>query len=564
MSPFLPRSVRTLGRLQTVAVVLTRNGFGHLVDLLNLSSHLPFSKRWRPATGPAERAETSHSIGRRLALVCEDLGPTYVKLAQMMASRPDLLPPEIVVELRKLHDRVAPFDSAAARQIIEQDLGVRVADSFRQFDEEPFASGSIGQVYHAETADRRKVVVKVKRPGIDEAILLDMHILKWLARHLERALPDVAAYRPELIVDEFERTIARELDFVNEASATERFREAFGDDPDVIVPEVRWDLTGDRVLTLTWLTGEPVQRVIDDEDGDIDKSLLAKNLTDAFFRQFFELGIFHADPHPGNLLVSPPARVGLVDFGMIGQVDDELAGQLVVALLAAVNKEVDLIVDVLADLGATGAQTDRRLLSHGLRELLDKYYGLPLKRLELQTIFTELTDLVRRHDVALPRDFVLLGKSLVTVAGVALQLDPELNLLERIRPRVRQMLKKQLSPARLLRGAGMSAWHMINIVRTAPRQFRDALRGLSRGQWQLKVQHQNLIELAHELDRSSNRIAFSVVIAATIIGSSLLINAEGVTVFGLPIHYLAVGGYVIAGVMGLWLVVAIIRSGKLS
>ena len=562
MSTFLPRSVRTIGRLQAVALVLTRHGFGHLVDTLNLSRYVPFLKRFR--TGPAAGVESPHAIGHRLARVCEDLGPTYVKLAQTVASRPDLLPPEITAELRKLHDDVAPFATDVARKIIEEDLGTPVEEAFEHFTEPPLASGSIGQVYRAVTADGQQVVVKVLRPGIEEIILLDMHILKWLAERLERAVPDLAAYRPSLIVEEFDHTIQRELDFVNEAATTARFHAAFADDPTMLVPDVLWELTGTRVLTLTWIDGTPVQRLIDKPDPAIDNEQVAEHLTDAFLRQFFELGMFHADPHPGNLLISPPARIGLIDFGMVGQVDDELASQLAVILLATVNKEVDLIVDVLADLGAVGPEMDRRALCRSMRVLLEKYYGLPLKRLNLQTIFTEVAEVLRRNDVTLPRDFVLLGKSLVTVAGVGLQLHPELNLLERMRPRVSELLKDRLSPRRLLRLMGMSTWHILNIAKTGPRQLRDALRGLARGQWQINIRHQNLDTLANEVDRASNRMAFSIVIAATIMGSSMLVGVEGTTLFGLPISYLAVAGYIAAGMMGLGLVVAILRSGKLS
>ena len=455
MSPFLPRSVRTIGRLQSVAMVLTRHGFGHLVDSLNLRRHIPFAQRLGIGPPAAADGEGLRALGRRIAAVCEDLGPTYVKLAQMASTRPDVVPPDIVSALQKLQDHVAPFDTADARRIIEDDLGASVEASFRKFADEPFASGSIAQVYHADTTDGRQVVVKVKRPGIDESIQLDMHILEWLAKQLEAHVPDLAVHRPTLIVDEFQRTVTRELDFVNEASATARFEEAFRDDPTVLVPEVRWDLTGPRVLTLTRLTGVPVQRIIDRPDDAIDNRLVAKHLADAFMRQYFNLGMFHGDPHPGNLLISPPGRIGLIDFGMVGQVDDELGGHLVVCLLATVNKEVDLIVDALADLGALGPRTDQRQLSRSLRELVDKYHGLPLRRIDLQTLFHEITELFRRHDITLPRDFILLGKSLVTVAGVALQLDPELNLVEHIRPRIRDMLKDRLSVSRLARSVGI-------------------------------------------------------------------------------------------------------------
>ncbi len=562
--PFrLPRSVRSVGRLQAIARVLTRHGFGHLVERLNLVRYVPFG-RLRRAVKPVDVSETPSSIGRRLVMVCEELGPTYIKLGQMVSTRPDLLPGPVIEQLRRLQDHVAPFDSAQAKRIIADDLGAPVEQCFPDMDDEPFASGSIAQTYHARTGDGQRVVVKVKRPEIERVIRLDMHILRWIAETVERAMPEIAAYRPRMIVDEFERTIGREMDFLNEASATSRFAEAFHADPTMRVPQVRWDLSGPRVLTLEDLPGVSIYRMLEGTtDVRIDRDLVARNLVKAFLKQFFELGMFHADPHPGNLLISAPARIGLIDFGMVGQVDDELAGQMVIGLIAAVNKQVDVVIDVLADVGALGADSDRAELRRGLRELLDKYYGLPLKRLDMQTIFIEVTDLMRRHNVTVPRDFVLLGKSLVTVGGVALQLDPDLNLVEAIRPRIGEMLTKQFSADRVAKTIGLSIWHTLNILKNAPGQVRDVMRRLARGQWQVNVRHRNLDYLASELDRSSNRLAFSIVIAAIIIGSSWTITSDR-EIGLIPLSALGIIGYLFAGIMGLWLVVAILRSGRMS
>ncbi|MFQ6048919.1 MAG: ABC1 kinase family protein, partial [Phycisphaerae bacterium] len=340
------------------------------------------------------------------------------------------------------------------------------------------------------------------------------------------------------------------------------------DDPDVLVPRVRWDLTGLDVLTVQRLAGRKLEEVLACDDGAVDRPAAAANLVRAFLKQYFELGMFHADPHPGNLLIAPPARLVMLDFGMVGQVDEEMATQLAIGLTAAVTQEVDILIDVLADLGALGPQTRRSQLRRDLRALLGKYYALPLKRLDPQGIFAALNDVIRQHDVQLPRDFVLLGKSLVTVGGVALQLDPELNLVELVRPRIRKMVAERLSPPRLLRLAGISSWHLLSIFKNAPRQLRDFLRRLGGGQMQINIRHENLDYLASELDRSSNRLAISVVIGATIVGSSMLVSMESgaqVLVLGLvSLRTFGFVGYFAAFVMGAWLVYAVWRSGKLS
>ncbi|MEE8385733.1 MAG: AarF/UbiB family protein, partial [Dehalococcoidia bacterium] len=285
----------------------------------------------------------------------------------------------------------------------------------------------------------------------------------------------------------------------------------------------------------------------------------------SFLRQFIEVGLFHADPHPGKLLIRPPAGITLFDFGMVGKIDDELAGRLVISIVAATKREVDVLVDVLADLGALNQETDRRLLARDLGELVDKYYGLPLKRIDLSTVFRELLETVRRNDVTLPRDFVRMFKSLATVSGVVLQLDPDLNLLGLIQPKLSELIRDRLSPRRMMRIAGISAWHVANILRDAPRLFRDLMRGLGRGQFQINIRHENLDYLASELDRSSNRIAFALLVASTIVGSSMLLSiAAEETIFGMPIRYLGFVGYALAFFMVAWLLIAILRSGKMS
>ena len=564
---YLPRSVRSLGRVQTVARVLAAHGFGHFVERLDLAAHLPLASRWR-RTEPVETDAGPRAIGRRLAAVAEDLGPTYVKLGQMVSTRPDLLPASTIEELNRLQDNVSPFPTDEARRLIELELGQPVAACFSEFPDAPMASGSIAQVYAAKTISGRPVVVKVRRPGIEETIRLDLTILRWLCEGLEGAIPEVRNYRPRAILDEFERTIQREMDFVYEASSISRFGEALRDFEGAIIPEVIWDLTGPNVLTMDRMTGESIRGLLRDGNGEstIRKQRVARTLAELFFRQFFELGMFHADPHPGNIFISSDDRVGLIDFGMVGQVDDEMATQLAIGLVAVVRKDIDLIVDVLAEVGAVGSVTDEALLRRDLRELLDKYYGLPLWRLDFQTIFHEVTEIIRERGLTLPRDFVMLLKSLVMVTGVALELDPQLNLLDILKPRMTELMRNRFSPTRVLKSTGMTGWHILNVLRTGPKQLRRALRRMSRGEWQVNIRHQNLDHLANELDRSSNRLSFAVVIAAIIVGSSMIVTSEPTPtpIFGLPLPALGLAGYLFAGIMGVALVWAIWRSGKMS
>ncbi len=560
------RSVRSLNRLRHIARVLTQHGFGHIVAQLNLARFVPV---WmlRRKTRAARVDERPSSIGRHLAEACAELGPAFIKLAQLVSTRPDIVPTEVVEELRTLQDDVPPFDTAEAMAIIAAQVGRPVEECFDWIGDTPIASGSIGQVYKARAHDGTERVVKVRRPHIEETITLDMQLLRWLAESLESLLPEARSFRPVMFVNELEQTLKRELDYVNEASATARFREAFAGVPGIRIPAVDWDLSGPSVLTLEALPGTNVDRMLERSDGEaepIDRRLVARRLADAYVRQVFDLGQFHADPHPGNILVEPVARVGLIDFGQVGTITDELMTQLIVIVYACVNNELDVVIDTLADMGAVGRETDRGSLHRALQALLDKYHGLPIKRFDLPTVLAEFTDVVRRHDVLIPRDLMMLFKAIGTVSGVVIRLDADLDMLELLQPRLKEALSKRFSPARLARAAALVGWDMVSIARQAPRYLRQMMRRVSAGTWRLDIRHQNIDRLIRELDRSSNRLAFSIVIAAIIVGSSVVISADSaLTLFGIQVQHFGAVGYLIAGILGLALSWAILRSGRL-
>ncbi|GAF83749.1 unnamed protein product, partial [marine sediment metagenome] len=443
-----------------------------------------------------------------------------IKLGQLVSTRPDIVPPEVLNELRTLQDDVPPFDSSVAMNTIAEQLGERPEECFASIDTTPIASGSIGQVHGARARDGTELVIKVQRPGIGEEIKLDMQLLHWLAESLETLMPELRAYRPSMLVTELEQMLTRELDYINEASATARFAGAFEDDSGIRIPRVYWEYTGPRVLTLEALAGTNVEKLLHDSDAQsvgVDRRLVARRLADCYLKQIFELGIFHADPHPGNILVEPSGVVGLIDFGQVGTITDEFMTELIVIVYAGVNNEIDVVIDALADMGALGEDTNRRYLQRELQVLIHKYYGLPLKRLDLGTLVNEFSEVVRHHDVVIPRDVLLLLKTMGVVGTVTARLDPDLDLLELVRSRLKHTLADRFSPARLTRGATKLGWDVLSIARRAPGQLREGLRRLGSGQWRLNIRHENIDRLISELDRSSNRLSFSIVIAAIIV-----------------------------------------------
>ena len=558
------RNVRSLNRLRQIAVVATQHGFGHVVSRMNLGRFVPLwvARRMRRTAEP----DTPTNIGRRLTQACVELGPTFVKFGQLISTRPDIVPADVLAEFRKLQDDVPPFDGNEAVQIIHAELGRPHEECFAHIDPTPIASGSIGQVHRAKTKQGDDVVIKVRRPGIEEIIALDMQLLKWLAESLESLIPELAVYRPALLVAELEQMLTRELDYVHEASATTRFARAFADEPGLHIPRVHWDFTSSRMLTLEAIPGVNVESLLANDGTAIsfDRRGAARRLADCFLKQVFELGCFHADPHPGNVLIDEAGTIGLIDFGQVGTITDETMVQIVVMVYAATSREVEIIIDALADLGALGAETDRRQLERALRVLLDKYYGLPMKRLDLSQLMNEFSDVVRHYDVIVPRDVLMLFKSLGLVAGITTRLDPDLILLELLQERLARVMRERLSPRRLGRDGAVWGWHLVNILRHAPAQLREGLRRVATGGWRIRIRHENIDRLTNELDRSSNRLAFSIVIAAIIVGSSVVVSADSkLQFFGISINHFGIVGYLIAGVLGLGLSWAIFRSGRL-
>lgn len=560
------RNVRSLNRIRQIAQVLTRHGFGHIVAQIDLTRFLPVWMLRKKRISASEEGESA--IGQRLATVCSELGPTFIKLGQWLSTRPDMVPGDVLNELRKLQDEVPPFDTSQAMDIITRELGKPIEQCFESIDTTPFASASIGQVYRAKTHNGQHVMVKVRRPDIDETIELDMQLLRWLAESMEEVMPELNIFRPTTLVAELDEMLTRELDYINEASTTCHFVDAFESDPDLRIPAVLWEFTGSRVLTLETIPGINLNKYLEKNEGSgdaaINKPMVARRLANCYLKQIFDLGLFHADPHPGNILIESPARVGLIDFGQVGTLSDDLMTEMIIFVYACLNNEMNLAVDALADMDALGSDTDRRSLQRSLMVLRDKYYGLPMKRFDMGTMFNEYADVMRRHDVVIPKDMSMLIKALSTIGGVTASLDPELDLLTLVKPKLQEAMRERISPGRMTRRAGLLGWDVFSILRRAPRQVRDALRRVATHGLELHIKHENIDRLVRELDRSSNRLAFSIVIAAIIVGSSVVISAGSeLNLFGVKVQYLGIVGYLFAGVLGLGLSWAIFRSGRL-
>ena len=557
------KSQRAIGRATQIARVLLKHGFAHVVHGLNLEEHLPVLRRLLRGGTPAHHEP--QPIAGRLVQAMEELGPTFVKLGQLLSTRPDIIPENFIHEFRKLQDDVQPFDSKQALTRVEEELEKPILDTFSEFEETPRASGSIGQAHFARLLDGSRVVMKIKRPGIEREILSDFDILAVLAQQAER-VPELQPFRPAMLVDECARSVRRELDFVTEGSYTEKFRQNFADDPRVCVPKIYWEYSTSNILTLQWVSGCKLREIMTQSEPTVpyDKRSVAAAIMQAFMRQFFEFGLFHADPHPGNLLLCDNGALGVIDFGMVGHLTSELRDNLGITLVALVRKDLDLIVDICSEIGVFSPETDGRELKPALLEMIDKFYGVPLKRLDPPRVFSELMRVAREHRVIFPRDFVLLAKAMVTVVGTARTLDPDFDFAVIAAPYGKKLLKEKLSPQRFTKSVGSSVWHISHLLRHAPREARELVRKVLSGSLQFALRHEGLENFMHEVDRASNRVAVSIILAAIILASSLIIHAKvGPLVLDDQVSALGLGGYLLALPLGFWLVVGILRSGRL-
>lgn len=553
----IARTYRSLQRLRQILQVLAKHGFGHLIDRMRLRRYLPLAGRITRKPPPAEEVLGA----KRVRLVLQELGPTFVKLGQMLSNRPDLLPESYLQEFRLLQDRVAPFDSKLAHQRVEEELAGKLDELFSAFDSEPLASGSIAQVYYARTRDEQEVVVKVKRPGIEKTLLTDTDLMGQLARLAERHIPESRVIRPTLLVEELSRILKREMDFISEAAYTAKFYQAFADEKMVHTPEVYWEYTTSSVLTLGRLRGRNISEVIK-EAPDSQRKLLARRLADAFMKQYFELGLFHGDPHPGNILVDEEGHISIVDFGMVGHLTEELKDQLAATVIALVNRDLDVIIDTYEDIGILPPEVDPAALKPELVELLDKYYGMPLALIDQRRVFLEVMAVARRYGLLIPRDFILLGKSLVTIISLAKELYPEFDVAASLHPYAERLARERYSPQKIARSFSVTAWQLLGLLQHAPRDLKRLLARTLAGRLQMVFRHEGLDDFTLQLGRSGNRLAASIIIGSLLLSASLILAMKvPPKLFDVPI--LGLAGYLVAGMLGIWLVIAILRSGRL-
>lgn len=537
---------RRISRLSEIGRVATRHGFGYLLER-------------RRAADEAELADR----GRRLREMFDELGPTFVKLGQLLSTRPDLVPPDIVAELRKLQDDVSPFPFEDVERVVAEDLGLTIERAFTTFEEQPVAAASIGQVHRATLPNGEDVVVKVQRPTAPRQIESDLQLMRSAAKLVNERMRQLEFVDANEIVDEFARSIRQELDYQREARNAEAFRRNFADDARVAIPRVWWRYTTGRVLTLERLEGMHVRDLPLDTWSDEDRRELAYRMTDAWMAMIFRHAFFHGDPHPANVLLLDDGRLGLVDFGLAGRLTDEDMARLTRLFVDAATENVDALPRRLAELGVRYPKEREEELRSRLEELYYRYYGTQLSAIDPIEVIREALDLVYSMNLKLPTRFVVLDKALATLAGVAAEVYPDFNVFEVARPYAKQLMSERFSPARLAVRAQREASDVTGAALRIPRQVSDLLHDLDTGQFTMRISNPGVDDLTHHIDVSTNRIAVALVVLGGLIGSSLIgvLAKDGPHVLGL--HLISVVGFVLAGAFGLWLLWGIFKSGRL-
>ncbi|MDL1861483.1 AarF/ABC1/UbiB kinase family protein [Betaproteobacteria bacterium PRO7] len=545
--------LRDLPRLGAIARVAAAHGWRHYVERLGLG-------RFAPGTAQPAGAGTD---AQQLREALEELGPTFVKFGQMLATRRDVLPEALVSELAQLRSQVVPFEGRAARAIVERELGASIERLFASFDEEPFAAASIAQVHRATLADGSRVVVKVQRPGIDETIAADLTLLRHVARLLDRHVDSVRGYNLPVLVEEFAAMITHELDFAHEAANAERFARANAGEAAVWVPPVVWPLSSRRVLTMAHSTGCAI-----DAEHPADRALrrrLAADLLRLFLTQVLEHGVFHADPHAGNVFVLDDGRLCFHDFGALGVLDARDRDNLRHLFLAVIARDPDWLADTYLAMGGVEGPVDRAAFVRDIDQALDTYYAAGAGH-SFGAVLGEFVRLGRKHHVRLVREGALVARAFMTVESLARELDPEFDAIEAFRAYSGRLVATLLAPetgdaalARTYRSLGAARSALMELP-IAARRLLDQFGGEGPV---LRVRHEQLGGGVGELTRAANRIAFALIVSAIVIGASVVLTAHaGAHVFDLPL--LAVAGFALAAVLGLGWAWATARSTRVA
>jgi len=541
-------TIKNINRLRQILNILIRHGFGEMVSQLHVFRLYILGKRF--FTPRAEDAKARRSTPERLRLALEELGPTFVKLGQLLSTRADWFPDDWSLEFKKLQDKVPPFPFEQVRELVEKELGKTIEEVYASFDREPVASASIAQVHFALLKDGREVAVKVRRPEIERVLDSDISMMYVIANLIMKYVPDWARFRPVDVVREFHKTIRQELDFTIEATRADRFRRNFKDDPEAYFPRVYWEHSSKKVMTMERISGIPIDEVDALKAAGFDLKEIAERGVKVFFKQALGDGFFHADMHPGNVFVGKKGEIIHVDFGIVGQIDDDLRNYLAKLLYYLIRRDFKTMAQIHREMGLIGPGVDLREFEDALIDIAEPIFGRPLGEINISALLWKLIETAKRFDMHMQPNLLLLQKSMVVVEGVGRELYPKLNVWAVARPFVFQLMKKRIDPKAAVKKGYDTMMEMAEFTATLPAQLTSVFNKVIKDKLRIEFAHLNLDELNGRIEETGNRLIQGIVFASLIIGASLLVLAgKGPMLYDIPAISLA--GYGIAGVLGL-------------
>jgi ubiquinone biosynthesis protein len=552
-----PPKTRNLGRLTEIAQVAVRHGFGYFFERHKLTDLLP-------GRGNGEVLEgTASERGKHLRELLDELGPTFVKFGQLLSMRPDVLPPDIIAELRGLQDDVRPFAYEDVERVIQEELGQPIERLFVEFEATPIAAASIGQVHRAVLPNGHTVAVKVQRPGAPEQIEADLGLLYQAGRIVKERVRALDFVDVREVVDEFARAIRQELDYRLEGRNAEQLHRNFAGHPHVRVPRVYWSYTRARVLTLEFIEGTQLADIEHAGFTLDERKRLAEVIAEAWMTMIFRDGFFHGDPHPANILVIRPDLIGLVDFGLAGKLTEDDVSKGTRLFIDVANENVDDIPRRLADLGVRYPKDREEEFRNEISDLYYRYYGARLSEIDPLQVIREVFGVIYSLNLRLPTRFIILDKAIATLASVGVELYPDFNVFEVAKPYARSLLVGRYTPKRVLTRARRESFKLASVIADYPYQVHDVLEQMRDGQIEVGFVHKGLDEFMHKLDVAFNRLIIAFVVGAGLIGSSLIgvFATSGPQVLGLNV--VSAFGFFLSGVLGLWLLWGVFRSGRI-
>jgi ubiquinone biosynthesis protein len=553
--------MRELPRLHEIASVFIRHGLGDFVQRIGIAGLLERAGRILQFRQAGESVKLDQAARVRMAL--EELGPTFVKLGQVMATRVDLFPPRWIEELEKLHAQVPPVPFEELVPELERTLGRSPFEVFRDIETQAYAAASIAQVHRAKLADGTPVVLKIRRPGVREKIETDLRLLRRVSELIESEIPEARRYRPAEIAAQFARSLEREVDFATETRNIQRFAQNFAGHPHIVIPRIFPEWTSDMLLVQEHVEGVPATDPAAVAAAGLDRKVLAARGVDVFLKMILVDGLFHADPHPGNVFYLPGNRIVVIDFGMVGRLSPQRRRQVVDLLAGLARMAEEPMLEVLLDWAGEG-YVDEAKLAADVNELVFDFEGVPLKDIRIGAAIRQFAAIVREHSIVLPSDLSLMFKTLITLEGLGRQYDPELHIVQHMTPLVRQALAERYQPRELVRRGRGAIEEFVNVAGSVPRDLARLLREARRGKMRVDLDLKRLDSFGLRLDRTLDRVTMGIMTASLVIGSAIVLTVEGgPRVFGVPVlPVLGLAGYLMAFLNSLWIIYGIWRSGR--